>query len=124
MVTLEGLKLSASLNVAGNVKLDITRPTDDPTGTKYEYVYQKSYYGRFYRDESHSDFAGTLRTVHTCNDPADVGAPSVEATDLTIMQENGKDLYLEAPVKDRWDYSVTVYDNGVPIGTATCKYNG
>ena len=125
VVTLEGLALSASLNESQNVELKITCPTDDPTGTKYKYVYQKSYYGRFYRDESRSAFAGTLRTVHTCNDPDDVGAPSVDVADLTIMQENGKNLYPEAPAKnDRWDYSVTVYDNGVPIGTATCKYNG
>ncbi len=123
VIKLEGLDLSASL-VGGTIVLHTTYPAADSDGSKYDYVYEKSYYGFFYRDAELTDFAGTYRTIIEV-EADNAGSPIVDKNELNIMTEDGKKLYLKEPGKSaKWTYSVTVYDGNVPVGTASCTYNG
>ena len=123
VIKLDGLALSASLSDE-LVVLNIAYPAADPDGSKYEYVYEKSYYGSFYRDAELTDFAGTYRTIIEV-DADNAGSPLVDRDELNIMMEDGKELYLKDPGDSaKWTYSVSVYDGNVPVGTASCTYNG
>ena len=123
VIKLDGLALSASLSDE-IIVLHTDYPAADPDGSKYEYVYEKSYYGFFYRDAELTDFAGTYRTIIEV-DADNAGSPVVDRDKLNIMMEDGKELYLKDPGDSaKWTYSVSVYDGNVPVGTASCTYNG
>ena len=121
VVNLEGLALSGTIDDTGNVVLTTSYPSADTDGTLYDYVYQKSYYGRFFYDSDLSNFAGTLLTHRNVENPENAGKAKVDSTDLDILVINGNETFLEEPTGN-WTYSVSVYDDtGALLGTATCS---